>query len=177
MEHLDELAVRVSRNDGEAFRQIVAATSARLVRLAARMLGSLEEAEDVVQESYVKAYRALVSGAFDHRSSVSTWLYRIVSNAAVDALRGRARRPVATDTLHESAWDGAASAEARLALVELDDWLDGLPPEQRAALVLKSIEGHSSSEVAEILGITEGAVEQKLVRARAALRKKRQDDD
>lgn len=70
-------------------------------------------------------------------------------------------------------WDGVASAEAKLALSELSEWLGELPREQQAALVLKSVEGFSSAEAAEILECSEGAVEQRLVRARATLREKR----
>ena len=124
----------------------------------------------------MKAYRALATGRFDQRAAVNTWLYRIVSNAAIDALRSRSRRPVPSDTMPEGIWDGASSAEARLALSEIDDWLGELPAEQRAVMVLKSIEGLTSGEIAATLGCSEGAVEQRLVRARAALRKKQEDD-
>ena len=177
MDSLAEVAASASRGDAGAFQQIVRATSARLVRLAARILGSEAEAEDVVQEAYVKAFRALAEGRFDQRSALETWLYRIVSNGAIDALRSRARRPVPTDRLPDGAWGGAGSPEAHLALRELDDWLGELPAEQRAALVLKAVEGRETAEIAEILGCTEGAVEQKLVRARATLRKRGQDHD
>jgi RNA polymerase sigma-70 factor (ECF subfamily) len=74
----------------------------------------------------------------------------------------------------DPSWDGAAFAEARLALSELDDWLGDLPPEQRAALVLQSLEGLNNTEIAQLMGVSEGAVEQRLVRARAALRQRRQ---
>lgn len=171
LENLKAVALSVSRGDSSAFRRVVAATSARLVRVAARILGSQEEAEDVVQESYLKAYRALVNGEFEERAEVSTWLYRIVTNGAIDALRGRGRRPIPTETLPEATFDGAASAEAHLALRELEAWLGVLPPEQRVALVLKTVEGLSSTEIAEVMGTTEGAVEQKLVRARVALKR------
>jgi RNA polymerase sigma-70 factor (ECF subfamily) len=176
LENLEEVAERVRSGETSAFRHIVASTHPRLVRLAARILGSVQEAEDVVQESYVKAYRAMATGRFDQRAAVNTWLYRIVSNAAIDALRGRTRRPVPSDTMPEGTWDGASSAEARLALSEIDDWLGELPAEQRAVMVLKSIEGLTSGEIAATLGCSEGAVEQRLVRARAALRKKQEDD-
>ncbi len=177
MDSLAEVAARVSRGDAGAFHQIVRATSPRLVRLAARILGSEEEAEDVVQEAYVKAFRSLAEGRFDQRSALETWLYRIVSNGAIDALRSRARRPLPTDHLPEGPWGGAGSPEAHVALRELDDWLADLPAEQRAALVLKAVEGRETAEIAEILGCSEGAVEQKLVRARATLRKRGQDHD
>ena len=91
MSTLEDAARRVQRGDASAFREIVEATSARLVRLSARMMGSVAEAEDVVQDAYVKAYRALALGQFDARSRVETWLHRIVVNASLDAKRKRAR--------------------------------------------------------------------------------------
>lgn len=170
MENLTEAVRKVADGDRAAFRHIVQETSGRLVRLAARLMGNLEDGEDVVQESYMKAHHAITDGRFDGRSKVETWLYRIVTNTAIDALRSGKRREKTTDTLPEPAWDGAAAAEARIALLELDVMLGALPPDQRAALVLKSVEGLSSAEIAQILGTTEGAVEQRLVRARAALK-------
>ena len=171
MDNLGEAVARVRSGDTAAFQRIVDATSARLVRLGARMLGNVVDAEDVVQEAYVKAYGALLTGDFDGRANVSTWLYRIVTNQAIDAMRSRARRPKPTDTADDTSSD-LASAEQKLALAELSDWMDELPPDQRAALVLKAVEGLTSPEIAEILQCSEGAVEQRLVRARSALRKR-----
>ncbi len=171
MDNLTEAVQRVRSGDPTAFQKIVDSSSTRLVRLAARMLGNVVDAEDVVQEAYVKAYRALVTGEFDGRANVSTWLYRIVTNQAIDAMRSRARRPRPTDTADESISD-LASAEQNFVLTELADWMSELPPDQRAALVLKAVEGMTSPEIAEVLQCSEGAVEQRLVRARAALRKR-----
>jgi len=165
---LQDAAIRVSEGDSSAFETIVTATSHKLVRLSARMLGNLADAEDAVQEAYVRAYRSLTTGQFDQRSKVETWLYRIVVNATIDAKRKRKR--TATDELVEAGWDGAASADAVVALRELSSWIAELPDDQQAALVLKAVEGLSSAEAAEILECSEGAVEQRLVRARAALR-------
>jgi RNA polymerase sigma-70 factor (ECF subfamily) len=137
-------------------------------------MGNQADAEDVVQEAYVKAYRALTAGEFDRRASVNTWLYRIVVNGAIDAKRSRTRRAESSDEQVDPGWDGAARAEARLALSELDDWLQALPAEQRAALVLQSMEGLNNTEIAQVMGVSEGAVEQRLVRARATLRQKRE---
>jgi RNA polymerase sigma-70 factor (ECF subfamily) len=167
---LKEEVDAIVRGDSAAFRRLVLATSQKLVRLAARITGSIEDGEDVVQEAYVKAHRALVEGRFDRRSRVETWLYRIVANSAIDALRAGSTRPKSSETIPEPAWDGVGAAEARVALTELDALLRGLPPEQRAALVLKGVEGLSSSEIARIMDTTEGAVEQRLVRARAVLK-------
>ena len=174
MDTLEKAVDRVLSGDRSAFQQIVDATSQKLVRLGARIMGNQADAEDVVQEAYVKAYRALTAGEFDRRSSTNTWLYRIVVNGAIDAKRSRKRRGEASDEQVDLGWDGAAFAEARLALSELDDWLRALPTDQRAALVLQSMEGLNNTEIAKIMGVSEGAVEQRLVRARAALRQKRE---
>ena len=174
MSSLEEAAQRVQRGDASAFRAIVEATAPRLVRLSARIMGSVTEAEDVVQDAYVKAYRALVDGQFDARSSVSTWLHRIVVNASLDARRKHKHDP--KDALPDSGASPAqvATAEEALALRELAGWLDELPDDQRTALLLKTVEGMSSGEIAAILGCSEGAVEQRLVRARATLRERRE---
>jgi RNA polymerase sigma-70 factor (ECF subfamily) len=171
---LEDAVERVRNGDTAAFQQLVDATSGKLVRLSARMLGNLADAEDVVQDAYVRAYRSITAGEFDRRSKVETWLYRIVVNATIDAKRRAARERKRTgEESADPSWDGAASAEARMALAEIADWMRDLPEEQHTVLVLKSVEGLASTEIADILGITEGAVEQRLVRARATLREKR----
>lgn len=173
---LDEAVSRILRGDATAFRIIVQLTSGRLIRMSARMLGNVADAEDAVQDAYVRAYQSLTSGRFDRRSSVETWLYRVAVNSTIDLMRARKRRPLATDATSDVAYDGQASAEARIALAELDDLLAALPDEQRAALVLTAMEGLSAKEAAALLEVSEGAVEQRLVRARAALRERRSDD-
>ena len=173
MSSLEDAARRVQRGDVSAFRIIVEATAARLVRLSARIMGSVTEAEDVVQEAYVKAYRALVDGRFDARSRVETWLHRIVVNSALDARRKR-KHEAGNAASGDVAMGGVGgSAEEAVALRELAVWLDELPEDQRMALLLKSVEGMSSAEIAEVLGCSEGAVEQRLVRARATLKERR----
>jgi len=170
---LEAAAARVAAGDVQAFGEIVEGTSRELVRLAARLSGSLPDGEDVVQDAYVRAFRALVAGRFDGRSSVKTWLYQIVTHRAIDGLRSTARSPMPLGHLDELPTPAGATPEAHLALVELGEWLEVLPAEQRAVVVLKSVEGFSSKETAEILGCSEGAVEQRLVRARATLRARR----
>jgi RNA polymerase sigma-70 factor, ECF subfamily len=164
------VAARVAAGDVASFRPIVDHTRAPLYRLAARLVGNLADAEDVLQDAYSSAYRALLAGQYDGRSKVETWLYRIVANACVDLLRKR--REKQTDEMHEPRFDGQVHAEARVALRELDKLLDTLQPLDRAALVLVAVEGLSAKDAAEALGATEGAIEQRLVRARAALRTK-----
>jgi RNA polymerase sigma-70 factor (ECF subfamily) len=107
------------------------------VRLAARITGSVEDGEDVVQEAYVKAHRALVEGRFDRRSRIETWLYRIVANSAIDALRAGAKRPRASDTIPEPAWDGVGAPGARR-VAEARCAPAGTAARSAAAIVLKA---------------------------------------
>jgi RNA polymerase sigma-70 factor (ECF subfamily) len=137
------------------------------------MVGSVADAEDLVQEAFVKAHRALVEDQFDGRSTVETWLYRIVTNACLDHLRSSKRRRRDTEPSDEIMAEDGNSAETRVALRELDTWMSDLAPEQRVALVLSAIEGFSNLEIAKLMGCSEGSVEQRLVRARAALRQRR----
>ena len=169
------LAARVSKGDGAAFRAIVEHTRAPLYRLAARLCGDLGEAEDALQDAYVDAYRALREGRWDGRSKVETWLYRIVTNAGIDALRRR-REATGRDA-REPRFDGLVAAEARVALRELDAMLADVAPQDRAALVLVAVEGLTAKAAAEALDCSEGAVEQRLVRARAALRVKQDREE
>lgn len=172
------VARRVQHGDVSAFRTLVVHTQNRMFRLAARIMGNASDAEDVMQEAYVKAYRALREGRFAQRAEFGTWLRRVVVNACIDALRRRKARPVADETMHS---DEAAAPhldpEARAALHELSNWLGELPPEQRAAIVLCAVEGLTTPEAAKTLNCSVGAVEQRLVRARATLRRRRSEHE
>jgi RNA polymerase sigma-70 factor (ECF subfamily) len=156
--------------DVQAFREIVASTAPALFRLAARLTGSIQEAEDVLQDSYVKAWSAIEQGRFEGRAQLETWLYRIVTNTAIDALRSRRRRGRTGASLSADIPAAGQSTDTGAALRELAAWLGDLPEDQHAAIVLKELEGMTSTEIAPLLGCSEGAVEQKLVRARATLR-------
>jgi len=152
-----------------------------------RMLGSVQDAEDLVQETMLRAWRA--RDRYDAtRASVRTWLYRIAANACLSALEGRARRPLpsglgapSTDPgapltpafeipwlqpFPDARFDVGLRADLRLALVAA---LQVLPPRQRAVLVLREVLEFSAAEVAVILGTTVPAVNSALQRARAAL--------
>ncbi len=172
---IEEALSRFLAGDASAFREIVTSTSAKLVRVSARIMGSVADAEDVVQEAYVKAHGALLRGEFDRTAKLETWLYRIVLNGTLDAKRKKKRAPIptdtTTDTMAETGADG--SAEAIVALRELSSWMEDLPEDQRAVLVMKSMEGLETKEIAEIMGCSEGSVEQRLVRARQTLRERR----
>jgi len=171
------VAARVAKGDVDAFRQIVEHTRAPLFRLAARLVADAVEAEDVLQDAYVSAYRALADGRYDGRSKLETWLYRIVTNACVDALRKRKTRGPTAELKVDIPYDGHVHAEARVALSDLERLLHAVSPPDRAALILVAVEGLSVKAAAEVLESSEGAVEQRLVRARSALRTMRQEGE
>jgi RNA polymerase sigma-70 factor (ECF subfamily) len=142
---------------------------AALYRLAARLLGNAADADDVVQEAFVKAISELRRGGFRGDSALSTWLYRVVTNVALDRLRQVKRQAVVAPEAEPAA---AASPEAAVALRELTEAMQELPEDQRAALVLKELQGLPTRDVALILERSEGATEQLLVRARQTLRRR-----
>jgi len=158
-----------------------------LVAYCYRMLGSFQEAEDLTQETMLRAWKA--RDRYDQaRASVRTWLYRIAANACLSALQGRARRPLpsglgapsddpaaALTPAFDIPWlqpfpdarsDVGVRADMRLALVAA---MQILPPRQRAVLVLREVLEFSAAEVAAQLGTTAAAVNSALQRARAAL--------
>ncbi len=169
-----EIAERIAAQGVAGFGPVVRATEARLYRVALRILGDATDAEDAVQESYTRAYDALSRGRYDEQLRVEAWLVTIVTRVAIDALRSRKRQPPGSDD--EPCSQRALSEDQLAAVVELGRWLSELGPEQRAAVVLKHMEGMTCAEVAVVLGISEGAVEQRLLRAKAALKRREADE-
>jgi RNA polymerase sigma-70 factor (ECF subfamily) len=185
---------RAGAGDEDAFRELVDPYRRELQLHCYRMLGSLQDAEDAVQETLLAAWRGL--GGFEGRASLRAWLYRIATNRCLNALRDRKRRPQEVfpmvdppeptrraepmwlepypDVLLEGIADTAPGPEARyetsesvgLAFVAA---LQHLPPRQRAALVLRDVLGFHTAEVAEMLDSSEASVKGALQRARAAL--------
>lgn len=177
-----KLLERLRAGEGAAYEELVRANASRLLAVTRRMLGSEEDARDAVQEAFLSAFRALPRFQGDAR--LSTWLHRIAVNAALMRLRTRRRKPeVAIDDLmprfledgHHAEppqpWPGAdeliGREETRRAV---RDAIDRLPETHRTVLLLRDIEGIDTAEVAEMLGISPGAVKTRLHRARAALR-------
>ena len=185
---------RARSGDEEAFRQLTDPHRRELQVHCYRILGSVQDAEDLVQETLLAAWRGL--DAFEGRSSVRAWLYRIATNRCLNMLRDRTRRPREVQAMGEAPeptrrtepiWlepypdvllEGvpdrspgpAARVEAREA-VELAfiAALQNLPPSQRAALVLRDVLGFRTAEVAEMLDTGETAVKGALQRARATV--------
>jgi RNA polymerase sigma-70 factor (ECF subfamily) len=191
-----DLLDRARAGDGDAFRELVSPYQRELQVHCYRMLGSVQDAEDALQEAMLAAWQGLAG--FEARASVRTWLYRVVTSRCLNARRSIARRqgpsappgpePPEPTRLGEVTWvqpcpdellgglaDAAPGPEARyeareaisLAFVTA---IQRLSPRQRAVLILRDVLGYSASEAAGILAVTEDSVTGALKRARAAVR-------
>jgi RNA polymerase sigma-70 factor (ECF subfamily) len=172
----------LQRRDPEAFRQLVETYSPRVYNLALKMSGNPDLAEDILQETFVNAYRAI--DRFEGRAHVSTWLYRIAHNAVLMRLRKEKRAPqvqslddeVDPETLPATLATGtqADTPERHLLQAELfqkmDQALANLSEALRSVFVLRDVQGLSTAETAEVLGLSQTAVKSRLHRARMALR-------
>jgi RNA polymerase sigma-70 factor, ECF subfamily len=166
------LVVAARAGEAGAFRELVERHGGRVFQLAYRITGNEQDAEDAVQESFLRAYRQL--GRFDGKSSFGTWLYRIAANCALDAIRTRGRRSMAEDPLRET--PSCEPTPERSALSgEIHDRMEAalseLSPVERAAFVLRHFEGMGMEEIGQILGCQPGAAKQSVFRAVRKLRK------
>jgi RNA polymerase sigma factor (sigma-70 family) len=166
-----ELALSAQRGDQTAFTALVRLHQDRIYRHLLNLTGSREEALELAQEVFIKAWQALPGWRPD--AQVHTWLYRIASNVALDLLR---RRKVVQFVALEEDYDAPADQagpEARLqakqSIQSLAAALERLTPEQREIVLLREVEGLSYGELASALAIDEGTVKSRLARARAAL--------
>jgi RNA polymerase sigma-70 factor (ECF subfamily) len=158
---------RCREGDLAAFESLYAAHGERMKSIAANLLGNVSDAEDAVQETFLKVYRA--AGAFRGGSSVSTWIYRILVNACYDALRRSRRRPETPLPPRGPAVEAAGTDHPlRLAL---ETAIRRLDPRERASFLLVEVEGFSHREAAEILGIPEPASRALLFKAKKRLRR------
>ncbi|HEY7213688.1 MAG TPA: sigma-70 family RNA polymerase sigma factor [Thermoanaerobaculia bacterium] len=169
-----EALARVAAGDAEAFASLVDSHQERLLRLCERLLGDAEEARDAAQDVFLKAYRK--AAAVRPQGQVYTWLYRIAVNHCLNKLRRRKlvrflrwedteERDAPAFEPPDEAADPAAALEARRRWRVTRRALARLPENQRSVVVLVRFEGLSYKQVAEVLDITEGAVESRLFRA------------
>jgi RNA polymerase sigma-70 factor (ECF subfamily) len=182
MELTDTVAVAQARaGDSGAFRILVERHSRNLFRLAYRMTGHEQDAEDIVQETFLRAYRQLAK--FDDRASFGTWLYRIAANCSLDLIRARKRRSEHTEPAPE---EGApdpmqelpdlaptpdrlamsGQVERRVAAV-----LDDLSEMERTAFVLRHYEGMCIDDISRTLGVQPNAAKHSIFRAVQKLRR------
>ncbi len=188
---------RARAGDGEAFRELTDPYRRELQLHCYRILGSVQDAEDTLQETLLAAWRGL--GQFEERASVRSWLYKIATNRCLNALRDAGRRPVAAavfqwsapppeptrrteplwlqpypDALLDDLPDTAPGPEARYETREavtlaFVTGLQRLPPRQRAVLVLRDVLGYPAAQAADMLAVSEVSVNSALRRARATL--------
>jgi len=169
---------RARQGDSDAFRALVEQHSRSVFRLAFRMTGNEQDAEDVVQESFLRAYRQL--GRFESRANFGTWLYRIVSNCSVDLMRSKQARhdQVRGDSLDEGTMELPAAdvpgPERMAQSAEIDrrvqDALQELSPLERAAFTLRHYEGRTIEEISATLGLGTSAAKHSVFRAVKKLR-------
>ena len=173
-----QLVQRAQRGDLRAFDLLVLKYQGRIAALVGRYVSDAGEVEDVTQEAFIKAYRAL--GKFRGDSAFYTWLYRIAANAAKNHLVAKGRRPGADATiedaegfdeggmLSESASPEALAMGGELAEV-VESALNALPDELKAALMLREFDGLSYDDIADVLGCPVGTVRSRIFRAREAV--------
>ena len=166
-----ELIVLAQKGDQAAYGVLVRRHQDRIYRYLRNLTGSREDALELAQDVFIKAWEALPTWRPD--AQFHTWVYRIASNAALDVLR---RRKVVGFVPLDDAYDAPtdqpgpeAQLQARQGLRRLDAALARLPLEQREIVLLREVEGLSYDELATTLGIDEGTVKSRLSRARAAL--------
>lgn len=174
-----EIILRVRAGDTDAFEALVLEHQNKVYSLALRMVGNEEDARDMAQEAFIRAFNSLAS--FRGESKFSVWLYRLTSNICIDFLRGRAkRRTVSLNWEDEDGEEGELeipderfSPEARLERTELREsvrrGLDSLSPEYREILLLREINGLSYDEISRALSLEEGTVKSRIFRARKKL--------
>src|SRR5450759_1089523 len=168
--------------DREAFASLVDETSGHIYWVVLQILGDEQDAEDVLQETYIKAFRALPD--FEGRSSLTTWLYRIAVNEAL--MMVRKRKPQAISVEESNSFDAEAEND-RMEIVDwcclpegellssesrrfLDHAVQKLPANLRVVFVMRDLEGLSIQDTAEALGLSENNVKTRLLRARLRLR-------
>lgn len=187
MEPSDAAAIeQVLAGDQDSFRVLVERHSRNLFRLVYRMTGNEHDAEEVVQETFLRAYRKL--GQFQAKANLSTWLHRVAVNCALDHLRLKDRRNKHLATVQPQEWDdqdqleliasvpsGDPTAERLVRSVELRERLDSalreLTYHERTAFVLRHFEGLSIREIGRILGLRTSATKNTVFRAVKKLRR------
>jgi RNA polymerase sigma-70 factor (ECF subfamily) len=158
--------------DTAAFGLLFTRHKDRLWAVALRVTCNPDDAADALQEAMISAFRR--AGDFRGEAAVTTWLHRIVVNAALDLLRRRSARSVGwsgdpDDLPVTEPWQAADSSAATESRLDVDAAMRTLPPPQRAALVLVDMLGYPVADVAAILGVPEGTVKSRCARGRASL--------
>jgi len=174
---------QVLGGDRDAFRVLVERHSRRLFRLAYRMTGNEQDAEEIVQDAFVRAYRKL--DRFESRANFGTWLYRICANCALDRMRKQRTEDAHREPAREEEDAGVGPLELAASNAPSPDRLvmsgelgagvraamEQLSATERAAFVLRHVDGHSIEEIAKSLGLNIGATKNSVFRAVQKLRR------
>jgi RNA polymerase sigma-70 factor (ECF subfamily) len=178
-----DLLTRLHAGDDDAFAEFVREYTGRMLTVACRYLRNEDDAADAVQDAFLSAFKSL--GRFEGKSSLGTWLHRIVVNSCLMKLRSKSRRrsysiekllPRFDDTGHhiepiapwsENGYERVANAET---MAQVRDCINQLPDDYRTVLIMRDIEELGTEETGAILGLNVGAVKTRLHRARQALR-------
>jgi len=165
----------------EAFRQLFQLHGQRIFSLAYSYLKNAQDAEDILQETFIKAFQALSSFRQDRNSSFSGWLSRIGINCCLDLLRqkkAQLRREnslknmsLINHNLKNSGQNLELKEQAKVLASKIEHFLDYLPPKQRMVFILRHYQGYSIREIAEEMGVSEGTVKKMLFRAFATIRR------
>jgi RNA polymerase sigma-70 factor, ECF subfamily len=164
-----ELVERCRNGDLGAFEDVYRQHSTRLYNLAFRMVGNAADADDLLQEMFLTAYRKL--DTFRGASALGTWLYRLGMNVCLDRLRSKAaRQDQATDALDDRTGYGVHETSLTVNRLDLERAIRALPEGSRAAFLLHDVEGFDHQEVGRILGIAEGTSKSQVHKARLRIR-------
>jgi RNA polymerase sigma-70 factor (ECF subfamily) len=168
-DHDDVLARRAADGDSRALDALLRDHMVLVHAVCRRILGNPDDALDATQEALISIARKI--GSFDGRAKLSTWVYRVATNAALDESRRRGRRPVPLESLPEPGRStvGNAADAAIADRLDVDAALAQLTPEYRAAVALRDLVGMDYAEIADVLGIPPGTVRSRISRGRAAL--------
>jgi RNA polymerase sigma-70 factor (ECF subfamily) len=173
----EELVKKSQQNDERAFGELVGRYESKVYSLAMKMLRNPEDAEDVLQDTFLRAYRGIKS--FQGNSTFSTWIYRITANSALMRLRKKQLPTVSIDDADEretpiNIADWAPGPVEQLLTQEtqkaMSEAIEALPPEFRQVFILRDVEELSNAEVADILDLSVAAVKSRLHRARLKVR-------
>jgi RNA polymerase sigma-70 factor (ECF subfamily) len=181
MDDSDAVAVaRAQAGDQDAFGLLVERHSIRLFQMAYRMTGNEQDAEDVVQETFLRAYKQL--NRFESRAGFGTWLHRIAANCSVDFLRKRKRQDQQVDPFEPEAEEPMSAVSSRAPAPDdqvfhsevrekVEAVMDQLTPMERAAFVLRHFEGRSIEDIGRALGTGPNATKQSIFRAVQKMRR------
>jgi RNA polymerase sigma-70 factor (ECF subfamily) len=168
------LVARCVAGEADAFKEIYDRHATRLYNLARRMMGSTDDAEDLLQEIFLQAFRKLSS--YKGESALGTWLYRLAMNLCLDRVRGKqGKMDKVTVALDAERGEAASAAGGRrldtvVERLDLERAIGQLPDSYRAAFLLHDVEGFEHHEVGEMLGIAEGTSKSLVHKARLRIR-------